>query len=380
MRPLLRKPLLRCLISVGLTIIIGLAGWALLAPRIARHHALAVRRACERTNPALAFYYRAKAGPDEDTVAGGELRRVARRLRRDDAGIAAVAGWIERELGATGAIDRPPDEIATFLSAHSSDVESARAALLGIDPIRFRSPIDSELETLRTLLLGESLREAHADQSLEAMRDLSAAWRLARVRPRTSFGWRTAALVSATLRRQPEIRIEWSERLEPRLWRFGRADALAEGSAFTFEFAEDPSADWGRLGATRGPFDWLTDPAVSWRTTSEAKDLADLSLALRDERCLGLPLRADRTAREITLGLDILAAQAELTEKVAQLRLLRNGDGRWLERVAGIERSRIIGLMWHYEGGDRCTLVPEGPQADRLRPQECEPALGFESL
>lgn len=277
----------------------------------------------------------------------------------------------------------PPAAVAAWLTGHAAELEGIERALVeGPAPewaqdtsLLFAAPVPNmggHLQ-LHTVLLGRALSRAASGDPAGAERSLLASWNLAAPErrradvPSRSIAWIATHLELGVLRKLSVSDAPWRARVAAWDPRESVRRSWALEAWTTWQAARRRQEAGVAEGAPRGllarfvaaPGERLEAAAFldGWRAMTEAAvkspvsdgDGASLVGAFRDG--LGRwaaaappnPLLASAWMRA-----DRLVLEAELTDKVFDIRAKRDASGAWPPAIPGIEVSRAKNVSWKY--------------------------------
>jgi hypothetical protein len=301
---------------------------------------------------------------------------------------AALTKWMTNEAERPeGNVEAPPPAVAAYLSGHGPEIDGLEASLVeGPAPewaenptLLFAAPVPNMAGHLQlhALLLARALARAAAGDAAGAERSVLASWNLAGPeRLRSDVVSRSIAWVATHL----ELGVLRKLSVDPAAWR-GRIAAWDPRDAVRRSWALEAWTSWeaarrtpgvsGATGAPTGPLAALmAGPARrqeaaalldGWRAMTEAavkspvSDGDGASLAAEFRKGMG------RWAAATVPGLagawkraDRLVLEAELTNKVFDIRAARAASGAWPASLPGIEASKAADVKWIY------SVTPEG--------------------
>ncbi len=280
-------------------------------------------------------------------------------------------------------VEAPPPAVAAWLTGHASELDAIERALVeGPAPewaqdtgLLFAAPIPNmggHLQ-LHTVLLGRALARAASGDAAGAERALLASWNLAapeRQRadvPSRSIAWIATHLELGVLRKLSVNAGPWRARIagwDPResvrrswaleawtTWQAARRrqEAGVYGGAPQGPLARLVGAPGQRLEAAAFLDGWraMTEAAAkSPVSDGDGKFLADAFRAGMGRWAGAAP--AIPTLASAWLRADRLALEAELTNKVFDIRKGREASGAWPASIPGIEASKAKNVSWKY--------------------------------
>ncbi|MGA7991972.1 MAG: hypothetical protein WCC53_11105 [Thermoanaerobaculia bacterium] len=297
---------------------------------------------------------------------------------------APLTKWMTNEAERPeGNIEAPPPAVAAYLTGHGAEIDAVESALVsGPAPewaqapdLLFAAPVPNMAGHLQlhAVLLARALARAAAGDATGAERLVQASWNLAgpeRHRPDVvsrSISWIATHLQLGVLRKIDVDAGTWRGRIagwNPResvrrswaleAWTVWEAARKRQEAGV---YADTPQGPLARLFAR--PAQRLEAAALvdGWRTMTQAAvespisdgDGAFLSEAFRK----GMGRWADAAPSVPGLAsawkrADRLALEAELTNKVFDIRAKRVPSGAWPPAIPGIETSKAGNVTWTY--------------------------------
>lgn len=303
---------------------------------------------------------------------------------------AALTKWTTNESERPEAsVEAPPPAVAAYLSGHGPEIDALEASLVtgpapewAEDPaLLFGAPVPNMAGHLQlhALLLARALSRAAAGDTAGAERSVLASWNLAGPeRQRADVVSRSIAWVATHL----ELGVLRKLSVDPAPWR-GRIAAWDPRDSVRRSWALEAWTSWqaarrtpgasGVSGARAGPLAALmARPARrqeaaalldGWRTMTEAavkspvSDGDGASLAAEFRKGMGRWAAAAPTVPGLAGAwkrADRLVLEAELTNKVFDIRSGRAASGAWPASIPGIEASKAENVKWIY------SVTPEG--------------------
>jgi len=291
----------------------------------------------------------------------------------------ALTKWATSEAERPEAnVQAPPPEVAAWLLGHASELDAIENALVaGPAPewaedssLLFAAPVPtmSGHLQLHVVLLGRALARAAGGDAAGAERSLLASWNFAAPqRLRADVPSRSIAVLATHL----ELGVLRKLAVSPEPWR-ARIAAWDPRDSVKRTWANEAWTTWkaGRPqapGSTRSGFARLVarpgqrlEAAAfldGWRAMTEAGvkspvsdgDGKELSAAFRT----GMGRWADAAPAVPNLAsawkrADRLILEAELTNKVFDIRAARAASGAWPASIKGIETSKAKDVTWTY--------------------------------
>jgi hypothetical protein len=280
-------------------------------------------------------------------------------------------------------VQAPPTEVAAWLTGHAAELDAIESALVaGPAPewaedrgLLFAAPAPSMAGhmQLHVVLLGRALAREAAGDTAGAERALLASWNLAgpeRQRvdvPSRSIAWLATHLEMGVLRKLPVNAEPWRARLAGwdaheavkrswanEAWTTWRAARMRQEAGVTSGAPEGALARFAGGPARRLEAAAFLD---GWRAMTEAAMHSPVSdgdgSKLADAFRAGMGRWAGAAPPVPGLGAawkraDRLALEAELTNKVFDIRAKRDPSGAWPATLPGIEASKAENVKWTY--------------------------------
>lgn len=341
--------------------------------------ALALEKAVEPLGPRLGIL----GGPAEVEPEPPGMEREAKTEWGRTRG--ALTKWTTNEAERPEAdVQAPPPEVAAWLAGHAAQLDAVENALVtGAAPewaedasLLFAAPapvLAGHLQ-LHAILLGRALARAAAGDAAGAERSLLASWNFAapqRLRsdvPSRSIATIATHLELGVLRKLPVNAEPWRARIaawNPResvqrtwareawtTWQAGRRQAARPGQGALAQLLARPG---DRLEAAAFLDGWRSMTEAGLKSPVSDGDGKELAAAFR----AGMGRWADAAPAVPNLAsawkrADRLALEAELTNKVFDVRAARAAAGAWPPAIKGIEASKAKDVTWTY------AVTPEG--------------------
>jgi hypothetical protein len=296
----------------------------------------------------------------------------------------ALTKWATTEAERPEAnVAAPPLEVAAWLTGHAAELDAIEGALAtGPAPewaqdttLLFAAPVPNMAGHLQlhTVLLGRSLQRAAAGDTAGAERALLASWNLAEPErrrvdvPSRSIAWLATRLELGVLRKLPVNAEPWRSRIAgwdvhesvrrswaSEAWTTWQAARRRQEAGV---YGTEPQGPLARIFA--GPGQRLESAAFldGWRAMTEAAAKSPVSdgdgAKLADSFRTGMGRWASAAPAIPTLAsawkrADRLALEAELTNKVFDIRAKRDPSGAWPAAIPGIEASKAENVTWSY--------------------------------
>ena len=279
-------------------------------------------------------------------------------------------------------VPAPPVEVAAWMTGHAAELDTIENGLVaGPAPewaedqsLLFAAPAPSMAGhmQLHVVLLGRALARAAGGDTAGAEHALLASWNLAapeRQRvdvPSRSIAWIATHLEMGVLRKLPVNAEPWRARLAG--WDPHEAvkRSWANEAWTTWKAARsrqegvDSGAPQGMLARIVGASGRRLEAAAfldGWRAMTEAAVKSPVSdgdgASLADAFRKGLGRWAAAAPPIPNIGAawkraDRLALEAELTNKVFDIRAKRDPSGAWPASIPGIEDSKAVNVKWTY--------------------------------
>jgi hypothetical protein len=286
-------------------------------------------------------------------------------------------------------IQAAPPEVAAWLTGHAAELDAIEGALVSgpapewaEDPsLLFAAPVPDmagHME-LHAILLGRALARAAGGDPAGAARALLASWNLAEPErrrvdvPSRSIAWIATHLELGVLRKLPVDAGPWRGRISGWDPREAVKRSWANEAWTTWKAARRRQAAGVYAGAPRGPVERLfAGPAQrleaaafldGWRAMTEAAVKSPVSdgdgAKLADAFRAGMGRWAGAAPQIPTLAgawkrADRLVLEAELTNRVFDVRAKRDPSGAWPASMPGLETSKGENVKWVY------AVTPEG--------------------
>ena len=286
-------------------------------------------------------------------------------------------------------VPAPPTEVAAWLAGHAPELDTIENALVaGPAPewaedqsLLFAAPTPSVAGhmQLHMVLLGRALARAAGGDTAGAERALLASWNLAapeRARidvPSRSIAWIATHLEMGVLRKLPVNAEPWRVRIAGWDAREAVKRSWANEAWTAWQAARRRQESGVSSGAPQGPLARIVEGPGrrlqaaafldGWRAMTEAAvrspvsdgDGANLADAFRK----GMGRWAAAAPPIPNIGAawkraDRLVLEAELTNKVFDIRAKRDPSGAWPASIPGIETSKAENVRWTY------AVTPEG--------------------
>jgi hypothetical protein len=297
----------------------------------------------------------------------------------------AITKWcVDEAERPEGNVTPPPAAVAAWLAGHAAELDAIEVSLVtGPAPewaddasLLYAAPAPNQAGHLQlhTVLLARALARAAAGDMAAAERGVLASWNLAspeRARadvPSRSIAALATHLQLGVLRKLAVTPDAWRARIaawDPResvrrTWARQAWTAWRAGGRRARPAADGP---FGRL--VGGPAHRLESAAFldGWRSMTEAANASPVSdgdgkeIAAAFRAGMGRWADAAPPAPNIASAwkrADRLALEAELTNKVFDVRAARAASGAWPPSVPGIETSKAKNVTWSY------VVTPEG--------------------
>ena len=294
-------------------------------------------------------------------------------------------------------VEPPPEDLAAYLTSHSSDLSDVRAILLGGERLRwiqdlskgYAAPIPNFLGQidLTRLLVADAMAAKSAGDSTRALQDMDAIWKLSEgdsdrvelISQLIVIAVRKMAV--AGVRKLDGVPDEWQRRLgewDPQkdIERSYTAEAAVMGN-FRGIIGATGDGDEKLLTFLGLPYLRLSAASAQEILLSQIQDFQKLGPCAKDEdlvKC-GESLSKKIPRWNPLAGAAIpnissswarvkhLKIQVELTQKVLALKAQRASDGTWPAPVEGIEKSFCQSEKWVYAPGQdgSMSLIFSGP-------------------
>ena len=280
-------------------------------------------------------------------------------------------------------VQAPPAEVAAWITGHAAELDTIENALVGgpapewaeDQSLLFAAPAPSMAGhmQLHIVLLGRALARAAGGDTPGAEHALLASWNLAAPErrrvdvPSRSIAWIATHLEMGVLRKLPVGAEPWRARLAgwdaheavKRSWanEAWTTWQAARGRQEAGDVAGAPQSPLARI--VGGPGRRLEAAAFldGWRAMTEAAVKSPVSdgdgASLTDAFRAGMGRWAAAAPPIPGLGAawkraDRLALEAELTNKVFDIRAKRDPSGAWPASIPGIEASKAENVKWTY--------------------------------
>ncbi len=297
---------------------------------------------------------------------------------------AALTKWMTTEAERPEAnVEPPPPAVGAYLTGHGAEIDAIEGALVSgpapewaQDPgLLFAAPVPNMAGHLQlhSLLLARALARAAAGDAAGAERSVLASWNLAgpeRQRPDVvsrSISWIATHLQLGVLRKGALDADAWRGRIAGWDARESVRRSWALEAWTIWQAARRRQQSGVYAGAPQGPLAGLVarpgqrlEAAAlldGWRAMTEAAVKSPVSdgdgafLAEAFRKGMGRWAAAAPSVPNLASAwkrADRLALEAELTNKVFDIRARRGPSGAWPATIPGIEASKAENVKWTY--------------------------------
>ena len=273
----------------------------------------------------------------------------------------AISNYVVAESIKTGGpVGPPPDTVRAYLDGHQRGLGAVVDLLTRSDPPAWKTdqlksaPLYA-VKALSTILAAEALAQSSRGDRADAERALLASWQLnasARDDPGVvgQLTFEQIAIFQASLaRRLPIDPASWRVRLGEHDYRASCLRAIVidanQKRWGTSQMGRTAHADY--LDLMRAFLVQLRDQEVAAQPTSTEVSDAD---ALRDGWSVGatVAMIVRPGLYRVSLIVDDVTLQFELTDRVLHARELKAQLDRWPAAIPAMETSRVAGVHWVY--------------------------------